>query len=301
MVMHMILLIVAGLACTSHGFRVQPSINKLENSHNHVEHHAAEDAQVEDIAAPPSEDSQKELGITFLRIWQAIDQWVTSNQYIVAFLVAAFKATLSDFVAQILNRENIAWRRSAAFCLYGGIYQGCLQQLLYINCFNAMFGTGQDMRTVVAKVLFDQLVHSPLLAIPLVYLFKAVMFNYSLREGIERYMNDARDLLITCWLLWIPAQCLTFSIVPEQWRISFVALVSFFWICAVSIISSRADKLEDSTADDNTRRCCSCLSKRRKNMNAVPVRSELPEAEGVAEMLQEDKVEDIAPETALGG
>jgi len=204
-----------------------------------------------------NQKSQRKSGTRFSRVWQAIDEWVTSNPYIAAFFVAAFKATLSDVFAQTLKREKIVWRRSAAFCLYGGIYQGCIQQLLYINCFNAMFGTGDDLRTVATKVLFDQFVHSPFLAIPLVYLFKAVMFNYSFREGLERYVHDAkRDLLITCWVFWIPAQCLTFSIVPQQWRISFVALVSFFWLCAVSIISGRADKPADSAADqidDNTR------------------------------------------------
>ena len=46
------------------------------------------------------------------------------------------------------------------------------------------------------------------------------MFRYPLAEGLHRYSVDARrDLLVKYWLLWGPVQCLTFGVVPPQWRI----------------------------------------------------------------------------------
>lgn len=138
--------------------------------------------------------------------------------------------------------DSVVWQRTFAFLLYGGLYQGCAQHFIYNECFPAWFGVGVDFFTVAAKVLFDQFVLTPLLCLPACYLFKALAFKYSLREGIERYLADAkRDLLFKYWLFWFPVQSLTFSIVPVVWRIPFIALCSFFWLILLSTISSRAD------------------------------------------------------------
>ena len=91
--------------------------------------------------------------------------------------------------------------------------------------------------------LVDQLVVTPLLCLPVAYFFKALAFGYPFREGMRRYIADARrDLLKKYWMVWTPVQCLTFSVVPLQWRIPFIATVSFFWFVAFSSIAARSDR-----------------------------------------------------------
>ena len=108
-----------------------------------------------------------------------------------------------------------------------------------------LFGIGEDVTTVASKVLFDQLVLTPFLCLPAAYLFKAVAFSYPVREGLRRYVADARrDLLLKYWALWTPVQCLTFGVIAPQWRIPFIALVSFFWLVILSSISSRDDQVD---------------------------------------------------------
>ena len=105
-----------------------------------------------------------------------------------------------------------------------------------------VFGTGTDFSTVAVKVLFDQLVLTPLLCLPIAYLVKAAVFGRPLSSGLEHYMEDAkRDLLWKYWAIWTPTQCLTFSIVPDHLRIPFIAVVSFFWLIILSNITSRAE------------------------------------------------------------
>jgi len=138
--------------------------------------------------------------------------------------------------------KEIVWQRTLAFLLYGGLYQGCAQYWIFNECFPAWFGDGHDFLTVASEVFMDQFILTPFLCLPIAYLFKvslyriakalaascdlrtspvqAVVFRYSLFEGMQRYAADAqRDLLIKYWLLWGPVQCLTFGVVPQQWRI----------------------------------------------------------------------------------
>jgi protein Mpv17 len=91
------------------------------------------------------------------------------------------------------------------------------------------------------KVLFDLLVQTTLLTLPVAYLTKALVYRYSAREAMVRYLDDIfrHGLLIKYFSLWGPVQCITFSVIPEHYRISFIAAVSFLWLilCKFSVLS----------------------------------------------------------------
>ena len=134
-------------------------------------------------------------------------------------------------------------RRNVAFILYGGLYQGMFQEHMYNHIFPMIFGTGTDFLTVSSKVVFDIFFLNPLLCLPVAYLSKSIIFRYSPKEAIRRYISDIkeRNLLQKCWSLWFPVQCLTFSIIPEYLRITFIAGVSFFWLILLSSISAKGE------------------------------------------------------------
>ena len=166
------------------------------------------------------------------------------------------KASAADMIAQ--NQEirkaqssEINTRRNLAFILYGGAYQGVFQEHMYNHIFPVLFGSGTDPITVASKVVFDILLLNPLLCLPVAYLSKSVIFKYSPKQAIERYISDIkeRNLLQKCWSLWLPVQCLTFSVVPEYLRIAFIACVSFFWLILLSSITAKGEAAM-SNADD---------------------------------------------------
>ena len=145
--------------------------------------------------------------------------------------------------------------RNIAFLLYGALYQGMGQEYIYNHLYPMYFGTGTNLMTVLMKVAFDLLIQTTLLTLPVAYGIKAMVYQYSFQEAFRRYIDDIRNhgLLMKYFTLWGPVQCLTFSIIPERYRIVFIAMVSFFWLIILSTISSRvrSSTTTTSTAGSN--------------------------------------------------
>ena len=126
--------------------------------------------------------------------------------------------------------------------MYGALYQGMAQELIYNNLYTYLFGSATTPMVVFKKVLFDAIFHNALVCIPMAYAVKAFVFQYSLTKGIKQYIDDVRHhgLLFKYYALWMPVHALLFTIVPKHWRITVMATVSFFWMIILSTISSRA-------------------------------------------------------------
>jgi hypothetical protein len=202
----------------------------------------------------------------------AADSFWRNSPYLAAALTCGFKASAADYVAQrrqateesgnnisisnsdtkvvesggnvalaVQSPARIDLRRNLAFIIYGSIYQGMAQEYIYNHLYPAFFGSGTDVVTVLTKVLFDLLVQTTLITLPIAYISKALIYRYSFGEALERYVNDIRKegLLTKYFALWGPVQCITFSIIPEHFRMTFIALVSFFWLIILSTIASR--------------------------------------------------------------
>ena len=128
-------------------------------------------------------------------VMSAADTILRRAPYASAFAVVGVKAVLADLLAQTRERrlqpvgarvvtcddlscEEIevaapyCARRTLAFLLYGGIYQGCFQHWLFNRMLPALVGEGSDLRTVLSKVAVDQLILTPFLCLPAAYLFK---------------------------------------------------------------------------------------------------------------------------------
>jgi len=188
--------------------------------------------------------SAVELGNALAAAAGVVDAFYRNNPVQAAAVTCGVKASLSDRISQrnIEAEHAFCWSRNGAFILYGSLYQGVAQHFIFNEIYPAVFGAGTDVVTVAEKVLFDQLVLTPLLCLPVAYLVKAAVFQRPLKEGLNHYISDAKkDLLWKYWLLWTPVQCLTFTVVPEHLRIPFIALVSFFWLIILSNISSRPE------------------------------------------------------------
>jgi protein Mpv17 len=150
------------------------------------------------------------------------------------------------------------WKRNTAFLLYGSLYQGVAQEHIYNHLYPVWFGSGTSTTVVLAKVLFDLLVQTTLVTLPIAYITKSLIYRYSFREAMRRYVDDIRNhgLLKKYYLLWGPVQCITFSVVPEHWRVTFIAAVSFFWLIILSTIASKTKPntfsaaIEEETVDE---------------------------------------------------
>jgi hypothetical protein len=132
-------------------------------------------------------------------------------------------------------------KRNFAYIVYGSLYQGMTQEYIYNHLYPVFFGYGTDVRTVLIKVAFDLMIQTTLLTLPIAYLSKAVIYQYSFGEALRRYVADIQThgLLTKYFCLWGPVQCLTFGVIPEHFRVTFIAFVSFFWLIILSSIASK--------------------------------------------------------------
>ena len=144
---------------------------------------------------------------------------------------------LSEFEGR--KNFNVDWSRSLTFILYGGFYQGMVLEFIY-NHVLPLFGTGTDVKTVARKVAVDMGFISPCITIPTAYVIKGFLIGNTFVQSLANYVDDVvnKGLLFKNWMIFVPVQCITFSIVPEHFRVSFVACISFFWMIILSSILS---------------------------------------------------------------
>jgi len=194
-----------------------------------------------------------------------------------AVLTCGVKASVADFIAQVrgfmvaqeneqqqsastaaassfslLSVENesgenfeIESKRTLAYTLYGGVFVGFMCHMEYDHLFPVLFGTEHTVKVVLEKLLFDNFVSAPLMWIPPAYVIKSLVYGKDpVRDGLKRYVDDVRNegLLFKYWAIWLPAQAITFGVVPDHLRVAFMATVSFFWFMLFSCLTSSSDE-----------------------------------------------------------
>lgn len=172
-----------------------------------------------------------------------------------AVLTCGVKASVADGIAQVRKPsfgclDDLEVRRNLAYIVYGGIFVGAMCHYEYDVIFPLLFGNDHSLWTSMREVLFDVFVSGPLLWLPPAYLIKAVMYDYPLQEGLQKYANDVmkNGLLLKYWAVWLPAQSISFTVVPDHLRIVFMASVSFFWFILFSTVASATS---DSAPSDD--------------------------------------------------
>jgi len=170
----------------------------------------------------------------------------------VAFATCALKGSASDALAQLQveKKAELDVKRNLAFSLFSGAYLGIGQHFVYNVAFTRLFGSGTDWRTALRKVIADSTVHVPCIYLPLYYPFETVVLGKGgIEDGLKRYAADAPAVLSTYWCMWPGVHALSFSVIPQELRISFVACVSFFWLVYLSYASHKDDGSHSTEAE----------------------------------------------------
>lgn len=174
--------------------------------------------------------------------------------------VGAFKqrgsfgfAMVSTILAAVLMPAAAQWlmgtlpkagrgRRLLLLTLFWG-YRGMEIDLFY-RFQGWVFGTGNDPGTLVKKVAVDQFIASPLWFVP-TYL---IMLRWVELGGDWEWTRASLDrgfwrgtfptVLITNWLVWIPALALVYSL-PAALQFPLFSVVMCFFILMVTVMARR--------------------------------------------------------------
>jgi hypothetical protein len=210
------------------------------------------------------------------------DAFFRNSPYAAAAVVCSIKTSTADFIAQrhqfkkrkesgedldvVLNADGsfttkqatakLDFRRNLAYMVYGGLYTGVFQEHCYNHIYPWLFGNRVDWISVLRKVAFDMMFQSPFLTLPIAYISKALIYRYSFAEAIRRYVDDVKNhkLLHKYYTLWVPVMVIAFGFIPDRYRVTFCASISFFWMIILSSISNkvRSDDDDECTLVDGS-------------------------------------------------
>ncbi|CEM30109.1 unnamed protein product [Vitrella brassicaformis CCMP3155] len=185
-----------------------------------------------------------------MKVFRRFFQWYKAKYddwpYLMAFATCGIKASASDVITQrnVEGCESLDVARNAKFALFGAAYTGCAQHFWYNVVFPRFLGTGCSLVVVTRKVLCELFVHTPLSYFPVYYVFKAVLNGKRPLEGLYEYRGEAASVLPHYWMLWTPGHIMTFAVIPPQFRIAWVAGVSFCWSIILSHLAPMKAEVE---------------------------------------------------------
>ena len=173
-------------------------------------------------------------------------------------MVATCKTVFADLTVQMVAEgkplAEVDWKRNGIFVLFGFAYLGGFQYYLMVHKYRQWFPTMDAFAqmSVAEKlkyraglldagkmVLFDLLVHLPLIYFPTYYTVKESVSGGTwnpvdwIREGCTKYRTNFQEDFVALLQLWGPSDCVQFAL-PVHIRMPFRHLVSFFWTMYVS-------------------------------------------------------------------
>ncbi|GMH97277.1 hypothetical protein TrVE_jg6342 [Triparma verrucosa] len=178
---------------------------------------------------------------------------------------STFKTSFSDLLVQktVEKRENIDWRRNAAFATFGCFYLGGVQYGLYVKLFRKWFPTSTTfpgktlaqkakdkvgMKETGYQVFIDQFVHHPFSYFPVFYATKEIV-QHGADADIKRavftdyFGTNMKEDVIALWKVWLPSTVLNFAFMPMWGRIPWVASTSLIWTCILSMMRGGNDQV----------------------------------------------------------
>lgn len=133
-----------------------------------------------------------------------------------------------DAIAQLLveRKESIDWHRFGTLCSYGLLVTGGVNHFYYKGLDN-VFGAQLNLKTAVKKLVIDQCLLAPLeIAFFMSY---CGVFNGSSGSLTEKLKTDLKPVVINNYIVWIPAQILNFTYIPEKLRVLYTCIICMGW------------------------------------------------------------------------
>lgn len=181
-----------------------------------------------------------------------------ANPFLFQLIVATVKTVAADLTTQVVAEgksiQDVDWKRNAIFVVFGFTYLGGFQYWLMVNKYRQWFPTmdrfakmslSEKMKYPAGMidagkmVLFDVIVHLPMLYFPTYYTVKEFVSGTTWNpidwviDGTTKYAKNAKEDLTAMIQVWGPSDCIQF-VLPIHLRLPFRHFVSFFWTAYVS-------------------------------------------------------------------
>jgi hypothetical protein len=178
-------------------------------------------------------------------LWQAVGDFKLRWSFGFSLVSTIFAAALLPTLVQgWMGRLPVQGRlkRLALLSLFWG-WRGMEIDLFY-QIQGWLFGHGNDARTLLIKVAFDQFFMSPLWFVPTVLIaLRWVEFDGSwarTRASLDRefWLRTCPTVMVANWLVWIPALALIYSL-PAALQFPLFSGVMCFFILILTLLARR--------------------------------------------------------------
>lgn len=175
--------------------------------------------------------------------WLAVGEFKTRWSFVFSCVSTLFAAAVFPFFIQMAMgtlEQAGKWRRLMLGMLFWG-YRGMEIDLFY-RFQNMLFGDHQDGLTLVKKVLMDQFVITPLWFVPTYVLaLRWIDMGGSwsrTKASLDRefWTRTLPTVLVTNWLVWIPALALVYSL-PAPLQFPLFTIVMCFFILVATMMT----------------------------------------------------------------
>lgn len=170
-------------------------------------------------------------------------RWSFGFSCVSTMFAAAVLPTSIQSIQGVLPHDG-RWKRLGLLMLFWG-YRGMEIDLFY-RLQAWLFGDSNDTRTLLIKVVVDQFVASPLWFVPTyVVALRWVEMGGSWARtwptlNREFWTKTCPTVLITNWLVWIPALALVYSL-PAALQFPLFSVVMCFFILVVTVMTREAE------------------------------------------------------------
>lgn len=178
-------------------------------------------------------------------VWEEVGAFKMRWSYAFSLASTVFAAAIMPFCIQAMMGTLPArgrWKRLGLLMLFWG-YRGMEIDLFY-RFQGFLFGHGNDAATLITKVAFDQFVFSPIWFVP-TYLIALRWIDLGAswsrtRDSLDRefWTRTCPTVMITNWLVWIPALVLVYSL-PAALQFPLFSVIMCFFILIVTLLAGR--------------------------------------------------------------
>jgi len=195
--------------------------------------------------------------------------WIVGGILVVVYFTLPPATAVLDSLGAFKQRHNI-WFAPVSTAFFGGLIPWIAQSILlpihlrtptrqlpwlmafwaisgsFVNVFYSLqaqwFGDSADVLTIVKKTSVDQLLYTPIIAVPLMTLGYLLIEKtgslYEVRAALQRksFFHRTIPVLIANWAVWIPAISLIY-LFPLSLQLPLVNIVLCFWCLILAFIS----------------------------------------------------------------
>ncbi|KAK9236445.1 hypothetical protein V1525DRAFT_346041 [Lipomyces kononenkoae] len=161
-------------------------------------------------------------------------------------LTTAFLFGTGDIIAQTFSPDatlggKYDYIRTGRMCVYGGVVFAPLAIQWYRMISARIVIPGRWAAEALARMAVDQMVWAPV-GITSFYVSMGVLQLHSLEKIRQEIQTKWRQTMIRNYIVWPAVQFVNFAMVPLEYRLMVVNIVSIFWNAYLSWISAASSE-----------------------------------------------------------